>query len=117
MRACSYFLQQNAAIKFGTVKGVPINLKVLGIGNGLTVRLRDTSLTDKLLITLIRTRFRSTLAIYNMLSRIHTTLWLTPQSLRRPIRPGRRRAVAGIRSALLLLYRIVCIQKGIDHRM
>jgi carboxypeptidase C (cathepsin A) len=35
---CSYFLQQNAAIRFGTVKGVTINLKVLGIGNGLTVR-------------------------------------------------------------------------------
>jgi len=29
-------LQQNAAIKHGIVKGVKINLKVLGIGNGLT---------------------------------------------------------------------------------
>ena len=35
--ACRYFLQQNAAIQFGTLKGLPINLKVLGIGNGLTV--------------------------------------------------------------------------------
>jgi hypothetical protein len=34
---CRYFLQQNAAIKFGTLKALPINLKVLGIGNGLTV--------------------------------------------------------------------------------
>jgi hypothetical protein len=32
-----YFLQQNAAIRFGALKGIPINLKVLGIGNGLTV--------------------------------------------------------------------------------
>ena len=32
-----YFLQQNAAIRFGTLKALPINLKVLGIGNGLTV--------------------------------------------------------------------------------
>ncbi|KAN0107688.1 carboxypeptidase S1 [Russula decolorans] len=36
MGACRYFLQQNAAIRFGTLKGIPINLKVLGIGNGLT---------------------------------------------------------------------------------
>ena len=35
---CSYFLQQNAAILDGTVEGVSINLKVLGIGNGITVR-------------------------------------------------------------------------------
>ena len=35
--AFRYFLQQNAAIRFGTLKGVPINLRVLGIGNGLTV--------------------------------------------------------------------------------
>ena len=38
MGACRYFLQQNAAIRFGTLKGISINLKVLGIGNGLTVR-------------------------------------------------------------------------------
>jgi hypothetical protein len=35
---CSYFLQQNAAILDGTVEGLSINLKVLGIGNGITVR-------------------------------------------------------------------------------
>jgi hypothetical protein len=35
---CRYFLQQNDAIRNGTVKGEIINLKVLGIGNGLTVR-------------------------------------------------------------------------------
>jgi hypothetical protein len=35
--ACRHFLQQNAAIRLGTLKGIPINLKVLGIGNGLTV--------------------------------------------------------------------------------
>jgi hypothetical protein len=39
VRACSYFLQQNAAIQDGTVRGVTINLKALGIGNGFTVRL------------------------------------------------------------------------------
>ncbi|KAI0271174.1 serine carboxypeptidase [Russula aff. rugulosa BPL654] len=32
----AYFLQQNAAIQFGTLKALSINLKVLGIGNGLT---------------------------------------------------------------------------------
>ncbi|KAI9454354.1 serine carboxypeptidase [Russula earlei] len=32
----AYFLKQNAAIKSETVTGVPINLKVLGIGNGIT---------------------------------------------------------------------------------
>jgi hypothetical protein len=36
--ACRYILRQNAAIRVGTLKGLPINLKVLGIGNGLTVR-------------------------------------------------------------------------------
>jgi hypothetical protein len=35
---CGYFLEQNAAIESGTVEGVTINLKVLGIGNGITVR-------------------------------------------------------------------------------
>jgi hypothetical protein len=35
---CRYFLQQNAAIRSGTASGVTINLKVLGIGNGFTVR-------------------------------------------------------------------------------
>ncbi len=39
MNAYSYFLQQNAAIQKGTVKGQIINLKTLGIGDGLTVRL------------------------------------------------------------------------------
>ena len=34
---CRYFLQQNAAIHSGKLKGLPINLKVLGVGNGLTV--------------------------------------------------------------------------------
>ncbi|KAH8080720.1 serine carboxypeptidase [Cristinia sonorae] len=32
----AYFLQQNAAIANGTVSGTTINLKTLGIGNGLT---------------------------------------------------------------------------------
>ncbi|KAF9644244.1 alpha/beta-hydrolase [Thelephora ganbajun] len=32
----SYFLDQNAAIAAGTLSGIPINLKTLGIGNGLT---------------------------------------------------------------------------------
>jgi carboxypeptidase C (cathepsin A) len=32
----AFFLQQNAAIAAGTVSGVPINLKVLGVGDGLT---------------------------------------------------------------------------------
>jgi hypothetical protein len=36
--ASRYFLDQNAAISAGTVSGLPINLKLLGIGNGLTVR-------------------------------------------------------------------------------
>ena len=33
----SYFLDQNSAIAAGTISGITINLKVLGIGNGLTV--------------------------------------------------------------------------------
>ncbi|RDX39751.1 alpha/beta-hydrolase [Lentinus brumalis] len=32
----AYFLSQNAAIAKGTVSGVPINLKFLGVGDGLT---------------------------------------------------------------------------------
>ncbi|KAI0263017.1 serine carboxypeptidase [Gloeopeniophorella convolvens] len=32
----AYFLQQNAGIANGTVQGLPINLKVLGVGDGLT---------------------------------------------------------------------------------
>ncbi|KAJ6549989.1 serine carboxypeptidase [Mycena capillaripes] len=32
----NYFLSQNVAIKAGTVTGLPLNLKTLGIGNGLT---------------------------------------------------------------------------------
>lgn len=35
----NFFLQQNAAIKAGTLKGTVINLKTLGVGNGLTVSL------------------------------------------------------------------------------
>ena len=34
----AFFLQQNAAIKAGTLSGTIINLKTLGVGNGLTVR-------------------------------------------------------------------------------
>jgi len=34
---CRYFLEQNTEIKNGNVKGQIINLKALGIGNGLTV--------------------------------------------------------------------------------
>jgi hypothetical protein len=37
VRPCRYFLEQNAEIKNGKVKGEIINLKALGIGNGLTV--------------------------------------------------------------------------------
>ena len=35
---CRYFLQQNDAIRNGTVKGQITNLKVLGMGNPFTVR-------------------------------------------------------------------------------
>ena len=34
---CSYFLRQNTGIEHGSVEGVPIKLKVLGLGNGITV--------------------------------------------------------------------------------
>jgi hypothetical protein len=34
----SYFLSQNAAIAAGTISAITLNLKVLGIGDGLTVR-------------------------------------------------------------------------------
>lgn len=33
----AYFLDQNAAIANGTKTGIPINLKYLGVGDGLTV--------------------------------------------------------------------------------
>lgn len=33
-----HILDQNAAIAAGTLSGLSINLKVLGIGNGLTVK-------------------------------------------------------------------------------
>jgi hypothetical protein len=36
--SCRYFLQQNDAIRRGSVEGEIIELKILGIGNGLTVR-------------------------------------------------------------------------------
>ena len=36
--SCRYFLQQNDATWKGSVKGEIINLKILGIGNGITVR-------------------------------------------------------------------------------
>jgi hypothetical protein len=32
-----FFLSQNAAIAAGTVSGLKLNLKVLGVGDGLTV--------------------------------------------------------------------------------
>ena len=35
---CRYFLSQNEGISNGTVSGIPINLKFLGVGDGLTVR-------------------------------------------------------------------------------
>lgn len=38
-----HFLSQNAAIEDGTVSGIKLNLKVLGIGDGLTVREKITS--------------------------------------------------------------------------
>jgi len=72
--ACRYFLQQNAAIRFGTLKGISISLKVLGIGNGLTVWRSAAPLVDVPLTIGIRTHFRNTLVTYNMLSRIHITL-------------------------------------------
>ena len=33
----AYFLEQNAKVANGSVSGLPINLKVLGVGDGLTV--------------------------------------------------------------------------------
>jgi hypothetical protein len=57
---------------------------------------RDASLANVLLMDPIRTRFLSTLATYNMLSRIHITLWFAPQPSRWPIRLGRSRVVAEI---------------------
>jgi len=35
----AHFLRQNAAIDAGLIKGKKVNLRVLGIGNGLTVTL------------------------------------------------------------------------------
>ena len=73
---CRYFLQQNAAIRFGTLKGITINLKVLGIGNGLTVWRSEMPrwLMCVQLMIGIRTHFRNTPATCNMLNRTHITL-------------------------------------------
>jgi len=38
-----YFLEKNDEIRYGKATGVHINLKVLGIGDGLTVRCSDMS--------------------------------------------------------------------------
>ena len=62
VRNCSHFLQQNAAIRYGAVEGVTINLKVLGIGNGVTVWRWDASMAIVSLMVSIRTHFRKTLA-------------------------------------------------------
>ena len=35
----SHFLDQNDAIATGEVEGITLNLRVLGVGDGLTVRL------------------------------------------------------------------------------
>ena len=73
--ACRYFLQQNTAIRVGTLKGIPINLKQLGIWQWSdSTAFRDALLADLLLTIGIRTHFRNTLATCNMLSRIHITL-------------------------------------------
>lgn len=39
-----YFLSQNAAIAAGKITGITLNLKVLGVGDGLTVTLCTVSL-------------------------------------------------------------------------
>ena len=108
--SCRYFLQQNDAIRKGSVKGEIINLKILGIGNGLTVRRLECLAPDVLLRIRIRTRFPNTLATFNMLSRIHITRWLALQSSRRRLRRGRRGVAAGIRSIFHFPIDTVCIQ-------
>ena len=71
---CRHFLQQNDAISKGKVTGEVINLKVLGIGNGVTVGRLEILTVDVLLMIRIRTHSRNTLVTYNMLSRTHITL-------------------------------------------
>ena len=39
----AYFLSQNAAIASGKISGKKLNLKTLGIGNGLTVGVSELS--------------------------------------------------------------------------
>ncbi len=46
-----HFLDQNAAIANGSVSGVPINLKFLGVGDGLTVSPSGVSLCATYLLT------------------------------------------------------------------
>jgi len=72
--ACRYFLQQNNAIRNGTVKSKIIKLKVLGMGNPLTVRCLERPASRPVLTFGIRTHFHNTLATLNMLSQIHITL-------------------------------------------
>ena len=65
-----HFLKQNSAIQQGSVKGATINLKYLGIGNGLTVQssVMPRLLTNFFLTTSIRTHFRNTQNTSNTLS-------------------------------------------------
>jgi len=69
-----YILEKNDEIRYGKATGVHINLKVLGVGDGLTVRHVSLDDSDSLLTSRVRTRFRNTLATSNMPSRIHIIL-------------------------------------------
>ena len=55
-----HFLSQNAAIEDGTVSGIKLNLKVLGIGDGLTV-------CEKITSSLLKTKNNYRIPYFNTL--------------------------------------------------
>ena len=73
VRSCRYFLEKNSQIEKGTVKGEIINLKALGIGNGLTVCHLGILSGKVLLMVQIRTHFRNTLVTLTTLRQTHGT--------------------------------------------
>ena len=82
----SYFLDQNDAIAAGSVDGITLNLKVLGVGDGLTVR-EPAYFTSRALLTALRILCTSTQAMLHTRRRTRITSSSTTASSVLPIGP------------------------------